>query len=71
MNCALHSPGAPLCVYMMSRLAIHLELEDRESTTVKEIMTALFQENELGLPIASGRLFALWMCSGLLGVYCS
>lgn len=52
----------------MSRVALHMELEDRESTTTAELMTAIFQENELGLPTTAGPLFSLWMCSGLLGM---
>ncbi|KAK3909336.1 FERM domain-containing protein 8 [Frankliniella fusca] len=62
----LGSRGAPLCVYLMSRIALHMELEDRDSTTTAELMTAIFQEDELGLPSSAGPLFSLWMCSGLL-----
>ena len=51
----------------MSRVAVQMEVEDGKNTTVADLVASLFQEEEIGLPSSCAPVFALWMCSGLLG----
>ncbi|XP_054261320.1 FERM domain-containing protein 8 isoform X3 [Macrosteles quadrilineatus] len=55
-----------VCVYLMSDVALHMELEDGVNTTVKELTQAIVTEEQLGLPRSAANIFTLWMCSGLL-----
>lgn len=56
-----------VCVYLMSEVALHMELEDGVNTTVKDLVSAIVTEEQLGLPRSAANIFTLWMCSGLLG----
>ena len=51
----------------MSRIVLHMDLEDGVNITVNEMMQTILQEEELGLPRVAANIFTLWMCSGLLG----
>ncbi|KAG8302735.1 FERM domain-containing protein 8 [Homalodisca vitripennis] len=55
-----------VCIYLMSDVALHMELEDGVNTSVKELVQAIVTEEQLGLPRSAANIFTLWMCSGLL-----
>ncbi|XP_022186630.1 putative FERM domain-containing protein FRMD8P1 isoform X2 [Nilaparvata lugens] len=55
-----------VCVYLMSDVAFHMELEDGANTTVPEMVQAIVNDPELGLPKSAANIFTMWMCSGLL-----
>lgn len=60
----------PTCVYLHSRTAILMEIEDTPTATSDLICQAIVQSEELGLNRqAASQAFALWMCSPLLGIY--
>lgn len=58
--------GLKVCVYLMTDVALHMELEDGANTTVQELVQAIISEDQLGLPKSASNIFTLWMCSGLL-----
>lgn len=60
------SQGLKVCVYLMSDVAFHMELEDGANTTVPEMIQAIISDETLGLPRSAASMFTLWMCSGLL-----
>lgn len=60
------TPGLKVCVYLMSDVALHMELEDGANTTVQELVLAICSEEQLGLGKSAANIFTLWMCSGLL-----
>jgi hypothetical protein len=51
----------------MSRVVLHMDLEDGVNITVQELMQSVLQEEELDLPRVAANIFTLWMCSDLLG----
>uniref|UniRef100_A0A1S4MXK8 FERM domain-containing protein 8 n=1 Tax=Pediculus humanus subsp. corporis TaxID=121224 RepID=A0A1S4MXK8_PEDHC len=55
-----------VCIYLMSKIALHMELEDGINCTAHDMIQAILQEEELGLPRSAGNVFSLWMCSGLV-----
>ncbi|XP_069673566.1 FERM domain-containing protein 8 isoform X2 [Periplaneta americana] len=55
-----------MCIYLMSRVVLHMDLEDGVNITVQELVQSVLQEEELGLPRVAASIFTLWMCSGLL-----
>lgn len=55
-----------MCVYLMSRVALHMDVEDGVNITVQELVQSILQVEELGLPRVAANIFTLWMCSGLL-----
>ncbi|XP_067003872.2 putative FERM domain-containing protein FRMD8P1 isoform X4 [Anabrus simplex] len=55
-----------LCVYLMSRIVVHMDLEDGPNTTVQDLVQSLLQEEQLSLPRVAASIFTIWMCSGLL-----
>ncbi|PSN46115.1 hypothetical protein C0J52_17252 [Blattella germanica] len=55
-----------LCVYLMSRVVVLLDLEDGVNITVNELVQSILQEEDVGLPRVAASIFTLWMCSGLL-----
>ncbi|KAL0269098.1 UNVERIFIED_CONTAM: hypothetical protein PYX00_006933 [Menopon gallinae] len=50
----------------MSKVALHMDLEDGVNCTVQDMTQAILQEEELGLPRSASNVFTLWMCSGLV-----
>jgi hypothetical protein len=56
-----------MCVYLMSRVALHMDVEDGINITVQELVQSILQVEELGLPRVAANIFTLWICSGLLG----
>ena len=56
-----------MCVYLMSRVVLHMDIEDGVNITVQELVQSILQVEELGLPRVATNIFTLWMCSGLLG----
>jgi hypothetical protein len=56
-----------MCVYLMSRVALRMDLEDGVNITVQDLVQSILQVEELGLPRVATNIFTLWMCSGLLG----
>ncbi|PNF28256.1 FERM domain-containing protein 8 [Cryptotermes secundus] len=57
-----------MCVYLMSRVVLHMDLEDGVNITVQELVQSILQEEEVGLPRVAANIFTLWMCSSLLEV---
>jgi hypothetical protein len=58
-----------VCVYLMSRVVLHMDLEDGVNITVQELVQSVVQEEKLGLPRVAANIFTLWMCSSLLGIH--
>lgn len=60
--------SAPTCVYLMSRTALHLDIEETPTANCDIILNAIANCDELGLnkQLAS-QVFSLWMVSPLLG----
>jgi len=56
-----------MCVYLMSRVALRMDVEDGVNITVQDLVQSILQVEELGLPRVATNIFTLWMCSGLLG----
>ncbi|GLV40191.1 Band4.1 inhibitor LRP interactor [Carabus blaptoides fortunei] len=57
----------PTCVYLMSRVALHMDIEDTASATTDVICQAIVNCDELGLNRQlAPQIFTLWMCSPLL-----
>ena len=57
-----------VCVYLMSAVAVQMEVEEGANATVTELLTALLEEEELGLPRVTQEVLTLWMISPLLEV---
>lgn len=59
----------PTCIYLMSRTALHMDIEDTSNASCDIILQAITNCDELGLnkQLAS-QVFSLWMCSPLLGI---
>ncbi|XP_021914561.1 FERM domain-containing protein 8 isoform X3 [Zootermopsis nevadensis] len=62
----LTSKSLKICVYLMSQVVLHMDLEDGVNITVQELTQSILQEEELGLPRIAASIFTLWMCSSLL-----
>ena len=64
-----NSPGCVVdaCVYLHSRLAIRLRLEDGMRVTARELLALIIEEEEMNLPKQAMEVFAIWMVSPLLG----
>jgi hypothetical protein len=56
-----------MCVYLMSRVVLRMDLEDGVNITVQELVQSILQEEELGVPRVAANIFTLWMCSSLMG----
>ena len=57
-----------VCVYLMSAVAVQMEVEEGANATVTDLVTSLLEEEELGLPRATQDILSLWMNSPLLQV---
>jgi len=57
-----------VCVYLMSAVAIQMEVEEGANATVTDLVSSLLEEEELGLPRATQDILSLWMNSPLLEV---
>ena len=57
-----------VCVYLMSAVAVQMEVEEGANATVTELLTSLLEEEELGLPRVTQEVLTLWMISPLLEV---
>ncbi|XP_066901702.1 FERM domain-containing protein 8, partial [Halyomorpha halys] len=55
-----------VCVYMMTDLALRMEIEDGTNATVQDLVQSITQEEQLRLPRIASTVFTLWMSSGLL-----
>nr|CAD7599947.1 unnamed protein product [Timema genevievae] len=55
-----------MCVYLMSRVVLRMDLDDGVNTTVQDLVQTILQEEDLGLPRAAANIFTLWISSGLL-----
>ncbi|CAH1954878.1 unnamed protein product [Acanthoscelides obtectus] len=62
-------PIIPTSVYLHSRTAIIMEIEDTPSATCELLCQAIINSDELGLnKVLASQIFTLWMTSPLLGV---
>jgi len=57
-----------VCVYLMSAVAVQMEVEEGANATVTDLVSSLLEEEELGLPRATQEILSLWMNSPLLEV---
>merc|ERR1719500_2692859 len=57
-----------VCVYLMSAVAVQMEVEEGANATVTDLVSSLLEEEELGLPRATQDILSLWMNSPLLEV---
>ncbi|MCL4132034.1 UNVERIFIED_CONTAM: hypothetical protein GTU68_038867, partial [Idotea baltica] len=62
------SLGVEVCVYLHSRLAIRIRLEDGLRVTAQELLQLISEEEEASLPKQATEVFAIWMVSPLLEV---
>lgn len=61
--------GVKVCVYLMTNVALHMELEGGQTATVQDLTQAIFTDDQLRIPRTASNVFTLWMSSGLLGWY--
>jgi len=57
-----------VCVYLMSAVAVQMEIEEGANSTVTDILNSLVGEEELALPRTGSEMLSLWMVSPLLEV---
>ncbi|KAL1110415.1 hypothetical protein AAG570_007946 [Ranatra chinensis] len=55
-----------VCAYLMTDLALHMEVEDGANATVQEFVQAIVCDEQLRIPRTAANMFTLWMSSGLL-----
>ncbi|KAA0192603.1 hypothetical protein HAZT_HAZT007785, partial [Hyalella azteca] len=69
-NCSVSPSGSIVdaCVYLHSRLAIRLRLEDGMRVTARELLALIIEEEEMNLPKQAMEVFAIWMVSPLLEI---
>lgn len=60
----------PTCVYLMSRVAVHMEIEETNQCPAQVILAAALGCEELGISnkLLAQSVFGLWMTSPLLEV---
>lgn len=58
----------PTCVYLMSRTAVHMEIEGTAECPTQVMLAAALGCDELGIgnKLLAQSVFGLWMCSPLL-----
>lgn len=61
----------PTCVYLMSRIAVHMEIEGTAQCPAQVMLAAALGCEELGIAnkLLAQSIFGLWMSSALLGEY--
>ena len=64
----MYSPELDVCVYLMSAVAVQMEVEEGANATVTDLLSSLLEEEELGLPRVTQDVLSLWMVSPLLEV---
>lgn len=59
----------PTCVYLMSRIAVHMEIEGTAQCPAQVMLAAALGCEELGIAnkLLAQSIFGLWMTSSLLG----
>jgi len=57
-----------VCVYLMSAVAVQMEVEEGANATVTDLINSLLEEEELALPRVTSDVLSLWMTSPLLEV---
>lgn len=56
-----------MCIYILSRVAVYLEIENTANSTVAEMMSSVLNADEFGLNKSlTESMFTLWMCSPFL-----
>ena len=62
----------PTCVYLMSRIAVHMEIEGTAQCPAQVMLAAALGCEELGIAnkLLAQSIFGLWMTSSLLGNDC-
>ena len=61
-------PELDVCVYLMSAVAVQMEVEEGANATVTDLVGSLMEEEELGLPRVTQDVLSMWMVSPLLEV---
>ena len=57
-----------VCVYLMSAVAVQMEVEEGANATVTDLLSSLLEEEELALPRVTQDILSMWMVSPLLEV---
>lgn len=56
-----------MCVFLHSRVAVRLRLEDGARVTAQELQAMVIEEEDVALPKQAMEVFAIWMVSPVLG----
>lgn len=56
-----------VCVFLHSRVAVRLRLEDGARVTAQELQAMVIEEEDVALPKQAMEVFAIWMVSPVLG----
>nr|XP_045588429.1 FERM domain-containing protein 8-like isoform X2 [Procambarus clarkii] len=62
------SGGVEVCVFLHSRLAVRLRLEDGAHITAQELQAMVIEEEDVALPKQAMEVFAIWMVSPVLEI---
>ncbi|XP_024081210.1 FERM domain-containing protein 8 isoform X2 [Cimex lectularius] len=60
------SQSMKVCIYMMTDVALRMDVEDGVNATVHELVQSIVSEEQLRLTRVAATIFTLWMTSGLL-----
>ncbi|XP_053631572.1 FERM domain-containing protein 8 isoform X1 [Cherax quadricarinatus] len=60
--------GVEVCVFLHSRMAVRLRLEDGARITAQELQTMVIEEEDVALPKQAMEVFAIWMVSPVLEI---
>ncbi|XP_071525135.1 FERM domain-containing protein 8 isoform X2 [Panulirus ornatus] len=62
------SSGVEVCVFLHSRVAVRLRLEDGAKITAQELQAMVIEEEDVSLPKQAMEVFAIWMVSPVLEI---
>ncbi|KAK7077981.1 FERM domain-containing protein 8 [Halocaridina rubra] len=60
--------GVEVCVFLHSRVAVRLRLEDGARITAQELQAMVIEEEDVALPKQAMEVFAIWMVSPVLEI---
>ncbi|KAK3876580.1 hypothetical protein Pcinc_018643 [Petrolisthes cinctipes] len=67
-NKAVCGVGVEVCVFLHSRVAVRLRLEDGARVTAQELQAMVIEEEDVALPKQAMEVFAIWMVSPVLEI---
>ncbi|XP_042224766.1 FERM domain-containing protein 8-like isoform X2 [Homarus americanus] len=62
------SGGVEVCVFLHSRVAVRLRLDDGARITAQELQAMVIEEEDVSLPKQAMEVFAIWMVSPVLEI---